>query len=274
MARCQGSEIYVVDPRPPSLDNDIAAHVIIIQRPHVAWITNLATIIDATQAQQQPVGQIAITTHEHVRAENILTATSLERVCLQQPAALRCQIWFQGFQLPLGILFPGRSGTGIEIHLWPVTPETPQTEGHSLLQIQIRRRREEERQTGSAVAHACRPPPVKLQRSALIEDDETTNTQDHTWGVKLKSGHQDIVVPEYIEVPLPAGPTEVEQELRTWGIICQVIQFTPHDKFLCLPQDHQLEDGTFSYMFCNEDVSDDQGCILHTHNTRASVLLR
>jgi hypothetical protein len=27
-------------------------------------------------------------------------------------------------------------------------------------------------------------------------------------------------------------------------------------------------------MFCNEDVSDDQGCILHTHNTRASVLLR
>ena len=184
--RSANYEIHVVDPRPPSLDNDIAAHVIIIQRPHVAWITNLATIIDETQAQQQPVGQIAITTHEHVRAENILTATSLERVCLQPPAPLRCQIWFQGFQLPMGILFPGRSGTGIEIHLWPAIPAIPHTEGHSLLQIQSSRRREEERQTGSAVAHACRPSPVKLQLSDLLEDDEATNAQDHSWGVKLQ----------------------------------------------------------------------------------------
>ena len=270
--RSANYEIHVVDPRPPSLDNDIAAHVVIIQRPHVAWITNLATIIEETQAQQQPVGQIAITTHEHVRAENILTATSLERVCLQPPAPLRCQVWLQGFQLPMGILFPGRSGTGIEIHLWPAIPEIPHTEGHSLLQIQSSRRREEERQTGSAVAHACRPSPVKLQLSDLLEDDEATNAQDHSWGVKLQSGHEDIVVPEYIEVSLPAGPTEVEQELHNWGIRCQAIQFTPHDHFLCLPQDHCFEEGTFSYMFCNEDACDEQGCILHTQHKSLSPI--
>ena len=246
-------EIHVVDPRPPSLDNDIAAHVIIMQRPQMAWITNLATIIDEAQVPRQSVGQIAITTHEHVRAESILTAASLERVCLQPPAPLRCQVWFQGFHLPLGILFPGRSGTGIEIHLWPTVPAIPHTEGHSLLQTQSSRRREEERLTGSAVAHACRPSPVKLQLSDLLEDDEATNAHDHTWGVKLKSGHEDIVVPEYIEIPLPAGPIEVEQELCNWGIICQAVQFVSHDQFLCLPRDHQPEEGHFSYMAMSQN---------------------
>ncbi|CAL1157361.1 unnamed protein product [Cladocopium goreaui] len=215
-------ELYVVDPRPPALNNDIAAHVLIIQKPFDAWITNLATIIDSTQGQHQPFGQIAITTHEHVRVEAILTATSLERVCLYQSAVLNCQVWFQGVQLPPGVLFPGRSGTGIEIYLWPKSPTAPQAEGHGFLQIPSRRRREEERRTGSAVAQACRPSPVTLQLSTIIKEEDSPiaqEPQEHTWGVKLQAGHPDIIVPEYLEVPFEAGKARlkmIEIEVPPW----------------------------------------------------------
>ena len=131
---------------------------------------------------------------------------------------LNCQVWFQGVQLPPGVLFPGRSGTGIEIYLWPKAPTAPQAEGHGLLQIPSRRRREEERLTGSVVAQACRPSPVTLQLSSIIEEEDSPIAQEHTWGVKLQAGHPDVIVPEYLEVPFDAGQPEVERELITWGM--------------------------------------------------------
>ena len=102
-------EFHVVHPT-PAPTNDIAAHVIIIQRSNDAWITNLATVVDASQLHDSNPRQIAITMHEHVLAENILIATQLAPLCFGAEAIHACQIWFGETPLPHGQLFPGRSG--------------------------------------------------------------------------------------------------------------------------------------------------------------------
>lgn len=274
-------EAYVVAPMPPAPNNDIAAHVILIQNPNDAWITNLATVLDTTRPAALPLQQTAITTHEHVRAENVVIAAELDTICLGARATHQCQVWFGLAFLPYGRVFPGRSGNSIVIRLRP-EPLLPQPDGHSLLQTHMRRRQltgRDVRPTDSTVAHDCRPSQLSCENSSALSDmpvvaNKTTPTQlslEHllpdTEVAKLKAATQEQLLPTYIEIPRHSSEQGVHQELRHWGSTCTVYRFGLRSEYLCFDQDNVSHDGQIHYMLCHDDLADEEGAILHSSDT-------
>ena len=285
-------ELVLVHPQPPQHERPIAAHVILVQRPQPELVTSLITVYDITQPVRGPAAQLALTTTEHIFLEHLIHSLGLTQRCLLANADRLCQAWYGRQQLVLGQPLQGRDGYGILMQL-SVRPLVATRDHTAFLQVRASISRiphvpssedensepiQSERLTDSLVAHDCR----RLSNGArtcisldkLLPDDacEGQDLTGQTWGVKLQAGHHDIKVPEFLKVPFDANAASVEHELKSWGIHCQVIQFTPHERFLCLPKDFCYETECFSYMFCNEDTSDVQGCILHTQSTNLSQI--
>jgi len=273
-------ETYVVAPMPPAPHNDIAAHVILIQNPNEAWITNLATVIDTTR-QVYIAQQLAITTHEHLRAENVLIAAELDAICLGMQATHQCQVWIGAIPLPYGQVFPGRSGSSIVVRARQAPP-FPQPDEHSLLQTHMRRRHSRERDvrpTDSSVAHDCRPSPkqpgisedhfeafvatketslVTLSLEQLIPDNEAA---------KLRAATPSQILPTYIEIPKGTSEAGVQNELQHWGCNCKVYRFGLRSEYLCFDPLHAVNEAQIHYMLCHDDLTDVDGAILHSSET-------
>ena len=96
-------ELHLVMPQPPAQDPELTAHVIVIQQPRDEWITSLVTAFDPAQATGPPFGQMAITTHEHLRPENVIVAAGLDRTCLGVGSTHThtWQMWISGHPLNL-----------------------------------------------------------------------------------------------------------------------------------------------------------------------------
>ena len=138
--------------------------------------------------------------------------------------------------------------------------QTPVSEGLQLLQRRAcLQNTGSERLTHGAVAQAHGP-----GTSQIIELDQLIETSTATVAVRLKAGHSDLQVPQFIEIPHPANPANVAAELRHWGHDCEVIQFGEHEQFLCFSKDFTPDGECIHYMFCNQDLQDLQGCILHS----------
>ena len=262
---------------PPAPNNDIAAHVILIQNPNEAWITNIATVVD-TARQVFLAQQLAITTHEHVRAENVIIAAELDTICLGMQATHQCQVWIGPVLLPFGRVFPGRSGSSVVVRVRPAPP-FPQPDGHSLLQTHMRRRQISERDvrpTDSSVAHDCRPSP--LQSSVFVDPSEAFIAAPETKPVplnlehlipdtevaKLRAASSMQILPTYIEIPRNSSELGVQDELQHWGCNYLAYRFGLRSEYLCIDPLHAVDEEQVHYMLCHDDLADADGAILHT----------
>lgn len=63
-------DYQIVAPRPPATDPQVAAHVILIQRPIENWVTSIVSSIDVGNANQD-VRQLAITTLDQLTSRGI-----------------------------------------------------------------------------------------------------------------------------------------------------------------------------------------------------------
>jgi len=230
-------DFVLVSPMPPQHGRLVAAHVILVQRPQPELVTSLITVYDVTQPVRGPAAQLALTTTEHVFLEHLIHSLGLTQRCLLANADRLCQAWYGRQPLILGQPLQGRDGYGILMQL-STRPQVATRDHTAFLQIRASVSRvphvsssenglstpiESERLTDISVAHECRP----LSKGAhtcifldeLIPEDagEDQDLTGLTWGVKLQSGHQDIKVPEFLEVPHDANAASVEHELKNWG---------------------------------------------------------
>eukprot|EP00435_Cladocopium_sp_Y103_P043307 s1767_g12.t1 len=107
--------MYVVTPIPPSLVQGASVHVIVVQRPFVAFATILLTAIDHTVSAPPRPLQVAITTLEQVYLDHLLIGIGLEERCLADN--VRCQAWHAEQELQMGVPLQGRNGLSIILEI-------------------------------------------------------------------------------------------------------------------------------------------------------------
>eukprot|EP00435_Cladocopium_sp_Y103_P063298 s367_g24.t2 len=152
------ANLYVVTPMPPSLTQDAAVHVLVVQRPFVAFASTILTVIDLTeQASPQPL-QVAITTLAQIHLEHLLMGLGLEDRCLRTSGDRDCRAWHAEQPLTIDLPLAGRNGLSIILELHArqsVHEETVLLQLHQHLRTPPQLR--SERLTNATVAHAHWP---------------------------------------------------------------------------------------------------------------------
>jgi len=256
-------ELTLVDPHPPELEHDLAGHTIFIQNPHESLVTNLVTLYlhDAATELRGPSMQMAETTHEHVYMERIVEGMGYRMQCLQSPQTHHCEVWHGPYQLHRGRPWMGRSGMGILVHVRPIRPIGP-----ILLQLSTTLINTQERQTHGQVAHTHGPCEMKEDD---LELDKKAPTQIHA--VELLDGGCLGALPNFIEIEGVVTVEKVTEELIHWGHQVRAFDCDPHNKFFCVSSPTmQQTPGTmlYHYLFCHQDVKDEQGCFVHSASSK------
>eukprot|EP00435_Cladocopium_sp_Y103_P022853 s1557_g5.t1 len=243
-------EFYVVQPTPPSATNEVAAHLLLIQQPSDIWVTSLVSVFENNAAGPSYTLNMAVTTHEHVLVEHLLTVVGLAGKCLLPTATHDYDSWYLDQRLLRGRPLPLRSGSGIIIQTRPKVHAAStgmSSTGQTLIQIHQHRQ--------------------QIHLSDLIEDDETSQiAQLPTYVAILRAGTDDFQVPTYLELSVPPTEAGIADELRRWGHHCRVFQFGGHDEFLCLPQEIVHDPLLHHYMYCTKAGSERQAAFLHSQS--------
>ena len=267
-------ELHLVHPKPWTHDNTVAGHVLVIQRPQEAWVTSLVTVYDDLNLLAPP-RQMAVTTHEHILLEVILTVLNLLHQCIGHQPSYQCQAHFDQVELFIGRALMGRCGYGIDIHMRAL-PRPVQAEAPVLLQLSTLLQRREhspapnERLTTDTVAHGQWPlegptdfPEIgqKVPQDWVMPEGRVMVRIHHN-----ATSETADTVPTYVEMPSIYNEDEIQLELRAWGHDCQV--------FLCGAHDDVFVDfsstgcmGHFTYVFCSRETDIKDGILVRTSPT-------
>ena len=214
--------IQVVTPIPINANRETAAHVLLIQRPHDVFATVLATVVDFSQAGCTVTMQLAITTHEHMYAQNLLMSLGLAGQCLVTGAPMTCQMWYARYLIQLGTVFPARNGQGLLIQMHRRPTYQDMRDGTNLLQMGMHVLRRE-RQTHGQVAQTHGPrldtPIIPFMQDRDQSEDEeplpdTTGIVYIHWPPTFRSSTH---LPQFVEVAAPGTSEQVRQELSCMG---------------------------------------------------------
>ena len=100
------TEFHIVRPMPPRLEPGIFAHVVLIQAPQDAWVSNLNTVFDTfISASESDFMRLVTTISEHVRLHGVLS------YCGYHPRdrSVPFQAWIDGYPLHDEMIFGFRS---------------------------------------------------------------------------------------------------------------------------------------------------------------------
>ena len=148
-------EISLVDPKPPTNDNMVVAHVVLIQHPRDDWVTSVVTCFD-NGVIPQAVHQAAITTHEHILLENLLRVLNYFHACSGANPTHFCEAWYHQLPIRLGGPIPGHHGYGVVIHV-QIRGNVDRADAMNLLQLSsvVKKPQPWERLTTDAVAQVA-----------------------------------------------------------------------------------------------------------------------
>ena len=270
-------EFNVVQPRPATHDPTIIAHVILIQRPREDWVTSIVTTFDVTTPNTQ-IQQGAITTHEHILLESLLSAFGLLEACVNSPITRFCNAWWQNQPLQLGRPIMGRSGYNIEIqHITTIAffaQRAPQN-NDNVVMLQLHRLIQPsggERLTSDAVAQAHWPPLMFKSCDTKPEDD------DH-YSDSMKEDSSQLIPfhlrwcslegnpPRELFLPEDATEQDCEKELDKMGHQAFAYGLGNTGSFLCVPYAWQDSEQHFHYYYVSETSNDRDSSFLHTAST-------
>ena len=266
-------EIFVVKPTPLGGNDGVQFHVLLLQQPRPEHKTILLTVMDEYTDPWVP-GLISVVVPNIIDHWILLHHAIVEFQCPPRVATARCFSYFGNTDLSAGNLFPAQHGSCFTVVVEQQAigtiaehPQDEEEEAHheeestAMIQITAQCKQTDERLTDRLVAHGCRPSvPRVLALQELIPVPETPSS---TTVVRLQSGLPELQVPDYLEVAIPCTQPTIEAELIHWGLHCAAIQFGLHDKYLCLPKDFRYSDECRTFMFANDDLTDEHGCFLH-----------
>ena len=78
--------------------------------------------------------------------------------------------------------------------------------------------------------------------------------------------------PSYIELTTQSTTTDIQQELLTWGLTCELTTFGTHDKIFIWDKQASSEKEEIYYLYANEDDSQENGTFLRESNHRLQEL--
>ena len=247
-------EIHTVTPVPPRLEPYVAAHVVLVQAPREDWVTSLVSIFDRGMYGPEP-RRAAVTTHEHIRIENLLTTCNYDPVCLNPQNAVHCQAWYDQLPLPPGYLLPGRSGYGIVVHVQRrpapvyVPPIAPEQEGHVLLQTK-----------------------ATPKHKAIVCLDECVPAESHDLvPITLIDGSRDDGFPSQLFLPDPVRADAIEHELAVMGWIRHAYMLKGTGFAFCVDCAWSPPLEQFCYVYFSPGNCDRDSIILHLEHAHADA---
>ena len=266
------TEIHVVQPHPRPLEEGIAAHVILTQLMIDQEAGILVNIHDNAINEGYPF-RIATTVRDPCQLTDILAAIHYE----QEQAQFGLQ--FFADTIAPNQFFQVRTGMGLDFFAtrtflsnnWtpPIFPAMPGTEGLGLLQthLAIAKNHNRERLTHGTVAQDHGPRFCDTDVSNEVEEPLVISlslAETLSKIVALVPGTNDLIIPDFIELPIAAEEAEIEAELSRHGQHCHAFLFGQHDKAFCVPWTWLSLQTSFHVLFANADVGDAQGTFVHT----------
>jgi len=131
-------EYHLVTPKPPTIERNIIAHVLLVQRPQPNWATIIVSCFDARPPR--PEGrQLAITTRATIHLDDMLQALGLYADCYEPPFNVQCTAWHRDFTFRRHTPMPGHSGLAILLQITNIQPmpaqAPPDNDDVAMLQI-------------------------------------------------------------------------------------------------------------------------------------------
>ena len=239
-------EINLVTPLLPRLEYNIAAHVVLVQAPHEAWVTSLVTAMDPTIYGPEP-RRAAITTSEHILVEHLLVACNYDPVCLNPWSQVYCQAWYDQIQMQPGMPLPGRSGYSIVIHVQRqfivFAPfQGDQSDAVSHLQINS----------------------VRRKRTVLSLEDNLDFDSNSVIPINLIDGDEKVNhMPSQVFLPEPIHAEDIEKELALYGWQRHVYILQGTGFAFCVPTDWNCEAQKACYVYHPAGSCERKDIILH-----------
>lgn len=129
-------EYHLVTPKPPTIERNILAHVLLVQRPQPNWATSIISCFDARQPHPD-VRQLAVTTRDIIHLDDLLRTLGLEAACNAPGTTIHCVAWHRDFIIQRHTPMPGSSGLAILLQIsqrQPPAADPPDEEENALLQ--------------------------------------------------------------------------------------------------------------------------------------------
>ena len=223
-----------------SLNRDLELIFLIVQRSPPEHVASLLMAVDPQSAER--IRQIAAFGPAHIQKANVVTNLNYVDRCYPTRSSLQCLVWQGETEIPEGVQFRNRHGLLFLLvhHSWPPSDD-----------IATSTVWDEEEEEGLNL----------LQTRQVLH---LGNLITQTIAVRLLNGSHYTMLPDPVEVPVPAAAHEVQAELRNWGYERAVHHCAPHGNFLCLGQELQHDDEFLHYVFCHDYCADLDGCFLHS----------
>ena len=102
----------------------------------------------------------------------------------------------------------------------------------------------------------------------VIYLDELLPSGQATTAVRLLDRTSHRGLPNPLEIPMPGTAAQVQEELSHWGHRCEVFACPFRNIMLCVDEAISTQqDQQYQYMFCHDDVADENGCFAHSSTT-------
>ena len=204
---------FVVHPRPLYGAVELAAHVILVQRPLADFKSvHVAVLDDAVQSGYPR--QWALIMPNQLLLNMGLDIMGYAALChVSSPAAV-CSLWHGDRELVNDEPFAIAHGMSLSLFVQrqPLQLMSGLTEGLNLLQTGVIRR--------------------KIQLEQLVHYEEPASCKV----IRVVAGVHYMQLPTFIELPFGSDPKDVESELRHWGHDCSCVLFTDYDVAVCYPR--------------------------------------
>ena len=204
---------FVVNPRPLYGAAEVAAHVILVQRPLADFKSvHVAVLDDAVQSGYPR--QWALIMPNQLLLNMGLDIMGYGALCHAPSPAAVCSLWHGDRELVNADAFAIAHGMSLSLFVQrqPLQLMSGLTEGLNLLQTGVIRR--------------------KIQLERLVHHDEP----DPCKVIKVVAGVHYMQLPAFIELPPTSDPKDVERELRHWGHDCSCVLFKDYDVAVCYPR--------------------------------------
>lgn len=206
---------FVVSPKPSHDHVDIAAHVILLQRPLPNFKSLHISVWDTFINAGEPRSWVLMFPNQ-LQLRVCIDIMGYTQFCQPVQQEAWCSLWHGEREIRDPDVFAVNHGMSIELvvqrnNAWQPTSHE-ETEHLQLLQTQKVRR--------------------TLQLEQLVH--EVTKEPELT-AVQLVAGVQYLILPQFLEVPIGFDSSVVERELRHWGHDCVCAVFKDFQVAVCYP---------------------------------------
>ena len=114
-------EYHLVTPKPPTIERNILAHVLLVQRPRPHWASFIISCFDARPPRPE-ARQLAITTRNIIHLDDMLQILGLSEDCNAPVPVVQCVAWHRDFIIRRTTPMPGHSGLAILLQVSLILP--------------------------------------------------------------------------------------------------------------------------------------------------------